>query len=389
MKETETLALILGVIHVWESFVVVKNGSVVLRGAGVRGSLARGGMAPDAPGEMLPALRASVVYASVLPPFGPVLALQPWPLSMSAEGVLPWIAPGPGRAAAAARPVLIPWDALRAVDAQGPLVVAGGREVALCVSEAESALLADLLERIAAAAPEARADAIRDAVRARYGRAAAESRIDAVRRRLPALLVATNALFVVLAALVLALAGVHALRDVWPWFLAAFLPAHVTTVVLARRAHATLHPRAVSERRKLTWISALAPLTAVRAAQAVARDALAGTEPSAAVRVLCDEEAARRFAQRTLADLRTPAMPSEPSDDAAARRVAAWFHAELRAAHEEWLRAEGTDPDALLAPPERRGRASPATYCPRCRAVYELASGTCRDCGGVPLVAFA
>lgn len=388
MNETQTLALVLGVIHVAESFVVVKNGSVVLRGGLFRGAAARGGMEPDAPDETLPAIRASVVYGAVLPPLGAVLALQPWPVSMSREGVLPWVAAGPGRRAAAARPAPMEWESLRDVDADGPRVVSRGREVALCVSEAESALLADRIAAIAALPAAEREAAIRNAVRERYDGRIAEERLRSLRARLPRLLVATNALFAILAALVLALAGVHELQRIWLWFALALVPAVVAVVLLARRAHAALHPRAATERRKLTIVSSLAPLSAVRATQTVARDALAGTEPSVAVNLLADAAAARDFAVRTLSDLRHPLLPDVPSDDPAARRIAAWFHSEVRVAHEGWLRAAGLDPEALVAPPDRRGRTGPASWCPRCRAVYDLASGSCRDCGGRSLAAF-
>ena len=156
----------------------------------------------------------------------------------------------------------------------------------------------------------------------------------------------------------------------------------------AAHAHRRLFPGNDAARRHLCWVAALAPLSAIRAGQAVARDTFACHDPVTVAAEFCGDEAFRRFARDTLCDLRHPRPAAVPEENPAAARVEAWFRERVTQHTERFLRAAGVDPAALLAPPAPGGPADRG-YCPRCRAVYVRADGDCSDCGGVALVPLA
>jgi hypothetical protein len=170
----------------------------------------------------------------------------------------------------------------------------------------------------------------------------------------------------------------------WPLLLLGLAVSVTGTALAFRKANHALYPRKTYER---TWrqiqVSSF-PISAMRAHDYLARPLLAGFHPLAAARVLLDEEAFRAFSGRVVRDLARPIGPVLPGAPEEARTAEAEFRAMHLAAVEDFLRREGADPSAFLAPPAARDSSS-RSYCPRCHAQFVKEAGKCADCGGMEL----
>jgi hypothetical protein len=202
--------------------------------------------------------------------------------------------------------------------------------------------------------------------------------------------ISSNALFVITLAAIVGIAGAPVAEDLWLWFVAGA----VTVVVLAlvwtlldfSYVHRRLDPDGDARRRHALLLLALSPIGAIRSAAAAGRDVYAAWDPLAVAHAHCDADEFRRVAQEALCELRHP-PPRGDAADAAIRRCEEWTRSAQLASVERLLTARGLDPASLLAPPVPL-RATNRAWCPRCRVQYEIPSGACADCGGVPLVAF-
>jgi hypothetical protein len=158
-------------------------------------------------------------------------------------------------------------------------------------------------------------------------------------------------------------------------FLLALLLALVSGTILSfLRAHRTLFPQDSRERRSRAIFFAVAPLGAIRAADALSRDLLAEFHPVAVAKAVCTPEAHLDLARRALLELRFGPSAGDRSAG----------HATLRAL-ENHLREAGINPERLLEPPTPSDP-NCRSYCPRCRNQYVVSEGGCADCAGVALL---
>jgi len=153
-----------------------------------------------------------------------------------------------------------------------------------------------------------------------------------------------------------------------PWLLAALLGVQVGGSFAFARAHARLWPGERGARRGKLVALALSPPGLMRAADVLTRDLFAGRAWLAVACVLLERAAFEREAGRELRAARHPLRED-------AREL------------EHFLRAQGLDPDALDAPPERLG-ADCLCYCPRCQSQFVIPAGSCEPCSGIALVPF-
>jgi hypothetical protein len=199
--------------------------------------------------------------------------------------------------------------------------------------------------------------------------------------------VLSNALFVYLFAVVVPLVCRFGFGQFGAWLLAGMLAQTITIAVLFRRAHAALHPGADEERFKPFLTMLLAPPTAIRAPDILARHLLENFHPLALARVLCPRESFEEFARQVLLDSRYPLFPVSPKSDPAAVAAEQWFRDAAMNAVEKYVASAGLQPVGLTAPPLP---AEPAnrSYCARCGAQFVMTEGSCADCGGRPLQPF-
>jgi hypothetical protein len=173
----------------------------------------------------------------------------------------------------------------------------------------------------------------------------------------------------------------------WLGLLAGLFALAIATATLFRRAHRALYPDAEDERFTHTLTIALSPANAMRAHDALSRPLLEEFHPLAVAKVFLPEAGFHDFARRVLLDLRHPALPDCPSEDAAARRAEFFWRTVLREAAEAMLKRSGLQPDDLCRPPKPADESCRA-FCPRCLAQFTSTTGHCADCGGLELVAF-
>jgi hypothetical protein len=131
----------------------------------------------------------------------------------------------------------------------------------------------------------------------------------------------------------------------------------------------------------------LAPPTAVRSHDLLARRLVENFHPLAVAELFCPGAPFERLARRVLLDLRFPLLPRAPSAEAAVVQTEEWFRGVLLEECERAVQRAGLKPLELTRPPAR-SEATHRSYCPRCDAQFEVESGTCADCGGRELVAF-
>ncbi len=364
MSSIDGLLLLLAVVYLVECAAWVTRDAVPFR----QGLLGRWRHAP--PSEWGGHDRNAFVFSGPLPPLPPLILCQPWPIAFADEGVSP-LPP--------AEPRLLPWQALRELRIDGRLLLAGGARVAEFLSPLVAHQVGGLLERLAALPPNERGQELRSAIRESLDAEGARRRLAAYRAASGFLAVSANLLAAVCFALVPATFHVPFLAERWLWVLLWAVLLWALVVFDFARAHRALHPE--QRRRRHVLIMALSPLAALRARDVVAREALALFHPLAAARALLDEARFAAFARKALAEARFPLRAAEPRPTEESWR--ALFADEI----ERFLRHEGFDPDALLAPPPREGPESLA-YCERCRAQYTLREGTCHACGGRALRAY-
>jgi hypothetical protein len=260
----------------------------------------------------------------------------------------------------------------------GRTLHAGDARVAEFLAPAVAHEVGALLERLAALPPKQRAEELRAAVRLTFDGEGARRRLAEYRAASGLLSVSANLLAAVLLVLVPATFHVPLLAERWYLVLPWSLLVWALVVFDFARAYRTLHP-GQSRRRHVIMLS-LSPLAALRARDAVARDALALFHPLAAARALLDDVKFEALARRTLAETRFPVPAPRPAAEEAWRALVA---GEM----ERFLRHEKLDPEALLAPPPREGPEC-LSWCERCRSQYTMREGTCHACGGRALRAY-
>jgi hypothetical protein len=383
MSDLELLFLVLAAFYGWECAAWLRRGSVAfITWLGRPWRVAH-------PGALLGNARGGFVFGAPLPPLGTLLTAQQFPLSLSPDAALAFVATNvnPGWRSAQSG-CWLALDALRAVRADGKRLVVNG-EVWLVASSAGFARsLAGQLTQIAKQMPTQRASAIRELVRAQLDEGAVQQRWRAFQNEARSVRWLSNVLVGYTFAVTPVMLWLIGLKLSWLGLLVGLVALMVATAVRVRRAHRLLYPDAEEERFTLTLTVALSPANAMRAHDALSRPLLETFHPLAVAKVFLSPAAFRAFARRVLLDLRHPALPNISDESPKARGAETFWRVALREAAEELLRRGGIDPDALCHPPEPAD-ATCRAYCPRCRAQFTTAGGRCADCGGLPLVAHA
>ncbi len=320
------------------------------------------------PGPPVANERAGMVWLNPLPPAGRTFPCEPWPFSVSPDGVSSAVVAAAGLAFPPPHPgCQLSWTdgAPTRIATDGKKLYAGGKLLATCASSSGAAELADFLTKVDAADRADRAALIHAGLARALSRDEAESRIAACNAESRPVRW-SGALVLVWCFLILPPA--YTLRGPTPDFFAllGLLPVlMLVSVVLEFRAHRRRHPTLGPDRWIHSIVAAIAPQHAARAGDLLARDALGATHPAA----LADAGA--------LATIwRDAAHPVPGADDP----VALAFHQEFLVPALRPLAA------AAASPPDRDG--SSAAYCPRCLEQFTDQAAACEACGGIALVTF-
>ncbi|HYT61766.1 MAG TPA: hypothetical protein VEL06_16430 [Haliangiales bacterium] len=382
MGELESLLLVLALIYLSECLVWVRRGALAL------GTWWGKSFRILYPGALLGNQRGGLLLANPLPPLGTLFLSPLVPFSLSPQGALAYssacLNPA-GRPAQTAR--YFRFAEIREVARDGRKVRVNGRIFLRAISTFSARHWVDALRRLRKLGEAERAKAIKGWIHESLDAGEISRRLKECRSRARPLRLLSNALFAYLFLFVVPLVWRFGLGPYGLWLLAGMLAQTITIALLFRRAHQTLHSEADEERLKPFLTMLLAPPTAIRAPDLLARHLLERFHPLAIAKVLCSPENFESFARQVLLDLRHPLFPVCPTNDPDALAAEHWFRAAQEEAITKFLLRVDLKPDDLVAPPKP---AEPAnqSYCPRCRAQFVLREGHCADCGGRPLEPF-
>jgi hypothetical protein len=382
VTEVQLLFLVLAVIYGWECACWLRRGSVGARTWwGNRWRLAH-------PGETLGNQHGGIVFAHPLPPLGWLFVSHQFPLSLSPEAVLAYVAPAvnPGW-----RPLqtgrCVRFADMRDISARGRRVLVNGEVLLKAASPTFAAGLVEQLRQLKALDPAQREAAIRQNLRATLDVSALQQRWQEFRQPAGKVRLVTNLLFGYLFVLAPVLIWLLGFRLCWLGLLVGLLALTTSTAVLFHRVHKRFYPAAEDDRFTHTFITLLSPATTIRAHDVLSRPLFETFHPLALARVLCSEPEFRTYARAWWRQIAFPSLPACPRPEAVAQAAEAHWRGVLQEAMEKFLNQSGLNRDALAQPPAPLDGTS-RSYCPRCLAQFTVASGDCPDCGGLPLADF-
>ncbi|MEK7707398.1 MAG: hypothetical protein AAB380_05325 [Verrucomicrobiota bacterium] len=383
MSELQLLFLALALLYGWECACWLRRGSVAFSTWLGRNWQARH------PGTLLGNQHGGFIFAAPLPPMGTLLTAGQFPVSLSPEGLLAAVATNvnPGwRPAQSGKYFRI--DEIRDVSAQGKKLLVNGVVLLTAASNSLARHFSSELRRLVKLIPSQREAAIAELVHATLDTKIAEQRWQELQQLSRPVRLLGNALFVYLFVFAPGLIWQLGFKLSWLGLLVGLFALTTATAVFFYRAHRTLYPQAEDERFTHTLTIVLAPMTTMRAHDALSRPLFETFHPLALARVFLSRNDFRDFARRVLLDLRHPAEPVWSSAEPAAHATELHARTMLQTAVEELLKQHGVEPEDLCKPPAPLDESCRA-YCPRCGAQFTTLSGNCGDCGGLALVAFA
>ncbi len=380
MSEVESLLLVLALLYGIECLGWVRRGAVVFRTCwgtawrAVHPSLYLGGQ------------RGGVVFAYPLPPLGGIVLSSQLPCSLSADGLLAFVATGvnPG-GRPPQRGSFLKWEQIETLIAEGKALKINGQVWFKFGSAHAAAWLATALKRIKQLPREQRGAAIRELLGTTLDPEAARAEWRAAQPEICRLRRWANSLVVFMFVVVPLLHRYVGLKTCWPVVVAGWLGHTVTIAILFQRAHARRYPVAGEERFTHFLTSLLAAPTAARAHDLLSRPLLERFHPLAVAQALGDGAVFREVARHMIRELRQPALPLCPTGSAEAEVTERFTRETMRELVEAMVRRAGLDPDTLLVPPVPLD-ATCRSYCPRCEGQFMAETGNCEDCGGIPLL---
>jgi hypothetical protein len=308
----------------------------------------------------------------------------PWSESFSAERApLPFddrrlLVPQLDRESGGERYVAFEWDSLEPVAASGRDVQAGSLRLGIYSSHAVAAAIADRLERVRAASPRERASIAAAVVAEPWDWHAAAGRLGRWRRAV-SLVQRLGGLLTVLA-----VAGplVHAWHAALPPDLPLLLLAigfvlWIATAVAGvaiRRSELPSDPEA----RKHRWTAFFSPASAMRLADRMGRDLVAGYEPLVVALIGGERSGSASVAALWLRDAVHPAFRPATTDTSAAATLD-WYQGRSTACARQAVADAGHDPESWLGPP--RPDRDAVAYCPRCHRQFVDTTDLCGGCG--------
>jgi hypothetical protein len=246
---------------------------------------------------------------------------------------------------------------------------------------ATAALLRDLAQRC----PADRVDAVTKALTRSLDVARLREALATLASAGQPLRVLCNALFVYLFLVGPALMLFLSVARLWPALLTLLVALVLAIAIQYRRVHRRLWPVDRIECRNTLVHLCLYPPAAIRSYDALAHRLCAPHYPAAVAVVLCDAPVRDRFLRRLLLALR---FSGHVTAGATPNQTHTWCRAAVEAQIHRLLVEQGLHLAAYLDPPAQTDRSS-LSYCPRCEVEYAVLAGTCSDCTGVSLVAFA
>ena len=378
MSDLASLALVIVALALLECAWWVRHGAVVLRAPLFFGRGALATLSSSLGNE-----RGAFALVNPLPPFGRAYVVEPWPFSMSAQGVLgartfsfAFERRPPGT------PRVLRWEELETLARDDATVLVNGSPFARCASRHHAEAALRVLQALRDARPKDRSRTLDELIEAHLDPDAARARLREHRSLALAPMLASSGLFLAMFGAIPFEVTTRGLQR-WPWLLALLYSWVALCAFSTWTVHRGLYGKrgdtpgaARTERWAQLALMFLAPYTALRATDKVGRNLLAGLHPIAVALALAGPKRGHDAVLRALRDLSTPRpLALEP----AGAEIDADFRARLFQATRKRAEGRGVDVGAIAAPPPLG--AGQVAWCPRCRVPYRQASGTCADCG--------
>jgi hypothetical protein len=382
MSDIQFLFVILGGLYVWECACWLRRGGIAC--STWLGRVWR----VQHPAVMLGNQTGGFILAPPFPPLGSTLIAYQTPCSLGPDGVLWFVASNlnPGwRPHQSAR--FFDWKSLTDLKLSGKKIRLKAETIFAAPTTTRAQFLFQSLAQIAKLLPDQRPVAITQFVQAAFDDQKIAASWGEFRAETKLIRHLTNSLFVLIFIAAPVLIGFIGLKLVWLWLTLALAALTISTSVMFARVHRKFWPEAADDRFTQSLIIALAPATTMRALDIASRPLLENVHPLAVAKYFLSPAAFQRFARRVLLDLRHPMRPTCPNPQREAIATEAFFRGTLVEAVEAWLTGNKISPAELCKPPAPADESCRA-YCPRCEAQFTTVTGTCADCGGLPLVAF-
>lgn len=382
MGDLESLLLVLGLIYLSDCLVWVRHGAIVFKtftGKSFRILF---------PGTLWGNHRGALLLANPLPPLGAVFTCQLPPFSISTETAFAY---SPACLDPAGRPIqtgnLVSFDEFREAEADGRSVLVNGSSFLSAISTFAARNTAEGLNSIGSVPKFKRAEKIRFLVRNTLNAKEVENHLKKYQVKTRLLRLLSNGLFIFLFFLFTPVVLYFGLGSFELMLLAGAFVQSVVIAILFRRLHKAMYADAHEERFKTFLVMLLAPPTAIRAPDILARPLFERYHPLAIAKILAKPDEFRGFARRFLLDLHYPVLPSCPTKNPTAEAAVSFFTKIHLQAAEDFLEECGENVKKLIAS-ELPSEPENQSFCPRCGTQFVTHSGNCGDCGGRSLHLF-
>lgn len=383
MTELQLLLLVFALIYLWECVCWIKRGSVgFVTWIGRR-------WRPVHPALLLGNQTGGFILAPPLPPLGTILVANQFPLSISPDAVLAYVAPcvNPG-----ARPTqsgkLFKFDGIRKLEASGKKIRINGEPFLKASSGTLASHIVQQLEELRKLPAAKREAALKDMARDRLDTKAIAEQWEKFRAQLGDIRMLTNLLFIYLFVAVPAFIWHFGFHLTWLSLLIGLVGFTLATAIFFRRVHKTFYPAAEDDRFNHFLTILLSPATTIRAHDALSRPLFESFHPLALAKEFCAENELRAFAAQILREIRHPALPLCPNNEPLAQETERFSRALLEKSVEEFLKKNNVSLKKLLQPPQL-AEPTCVAYCPRCLSQFTTLDAKCDDCGGLSLTPFS
>ena len=358
MRELATLLFVVLLVYLFQCLCWAPPSALVfsLEPSGEQGRKRRG--------FLWSALKLRGYCANPLPPLQPLMVVD-WPAFQPDPEMM-------RLAQTDTEPVSLPWEQLTVTRSGSKLLCNGS--VVLQAGADHIKAQQEFLSKLKRANPKGRKKLIETWLRKATDTGAVEDLLKLFLHKSRWLDIAVNLQFFLLFMIVPMAFFRFGSGALWP-MAAAVLTTSIFIAWQCWRVHKRFFPGDGDARFKAMFGTVLSPIYAIRAADTVARDLLAGFHPVAVAGVVCRPQEFEAFAAE---QLRANLFGQSGVN---------WYRDQLQLALASMLEKKGVSVKQLLAPPERDGNC--VVYCPRCRAQYTKAREDCADCGHGELLEFA